>query len=147
MYWAVIASFMLGIATVVQSGLNRQIAKDWSLNEVTLFNNLLVVGISLLAFIAAKYFTTATPDIFRIKSVIPSLKWWAIIPAICGWFIVMFFPFAISKIGALKVVVIVVASQVICGMLWDYFVEGLSISGTKILAALLAFASVIVANL
>jgi uncharacterized membrane protein YdcZ (DUF606 family) len=146
MFWAIVISVVLGFATVIQSGINRHVSKDWSLNEVAFFNNGIVLIISLTAFLSAKYLTNITPNIFKLKGTMPEFQWYFIIPAICGWFIVMYFPFAISKIGAAKVFIIVVAAQMTGSLVWDYYMEDIGLTTLRISSALLAIAAVVVAN-
>jgi transporter family-2 protein len=54
-----------------------------------------------------------------------------------GFGIVLGFPLAFSKAGALVVMMGVIAGQILTGILWDTLVDGKTVSWNQIIGALL----------
>jgi transporter family-2 protein len=68
------------------------------------------------------------------------------VPAFGGVIIVAGIPWAIARLGALPVLVGIVASQMVVGLLWDALVEGQPITALRVVGATLAVAGVFVAG-
>src|SRR5690606_31886535 len=119
---ASIVCILLALSTVLQSGLNKEMTRAWGLAEVSLFNNIVVLFISFSFCYLVRLMPQWFPAIFQSRFDLSQFSWWFVIAGFCGFFIVTFYPFAFSRLGALKVFIIVVGAQMVFGILWDYFV-------------------------
>ena len=130
----IVLAVFVGIATVLQAALNRRIAANWGLSPTIVLH----AGV-LFAFALASYFVIektgiVVPPSFKAKAgAYQNSLWWYLIPGLAGWLIIFAMPFAISKIGALQVFVWVVAAQVLAGLFWDRWVEGIGMSTMRVL--------------
>jgi len=57
--------------------------------------------------------------------------------------IVMGIPFALSKYGALKVMVVMMCAQIVASIIWDLAVESIPMTTTKVLGSLMAIGSIL----
>lgn len=144
MTWlAACVSVSLGLAAVLQGGINRYASARWGLTPIILLNNLVIfiAGIALFFLVRAR--PALFPDFFRSRGV-TDFSWWYLLPGLFGLCLVAGIPFVMSKIGALRVFVGIVAGQMIFGLLWDFFVEGIPMNNTRIIGALLTLIGVFV---
>ena len=51
-------------------------------------------------------------------------------------------PFAFAKLGAVKVTIILIAAQMATSVIWDYFIEGITLNALKIAGVICALVSV-----
>jgi len=138
-------ALFLGSVGILQGGLNKQMANHIGVAQSTLVGNLLTALFSVLFFILVKVKPDYFPSFFQVKSSpFETWQWWYIIPAIFGICIVMGLPFSIYKLGAIKVTIGLIAAQMVTSVLWDIWVEKLTLSPTKVIGLLLAAASVAV---
>ena len=131
----VIISLFLGLAAVLQGGLNRAASENWGLALTILVNNIVIAVMSLAFYFWVKGNPAIFPEFLHLKSGLLSIKWWYILPSFFGFAIVAGIPFAIYKIGALKFSLWFVAAQMIISILWDFFYDGVPITASRIGAA------------
>jgi len=136
----------VGIAAVLQGGLNRQISSSWGLAGAALLNCLVVTTCALLCFVAVRAFPQYFPEIFRWKPA-ERPSWWYLVPGTLGFFLVIGVPFAIQRIGALRVFLIVFVSQTAAALVWDLVVEKIPLGAGRIVGTLLALAGTILVSL
>lgn len=139
-WFALLVAFFIGAGTVAQGGINKDIGKSWGLASAVLFNNTIVAILSLLIFILVKIMPQKFPELFRPSETTFTFQWHYIIPALCGLAVVVGIPWAINQIGAVKVFLVMIAAQIIASVLWDLYVEGISLSSVRIVGILLAIA-------
>lgn len=139
MSWAYFLPFIFGAMAVLQGGLNRLIARDWGLAGTVFLNSLMLSTAALGLYVWARNNPGALPEVFRDRGSFSSFSWWYLIPGLCGFTLVTGLPFAIQKIGALKVFVGLIAAQLLVSMIWDARIEQLPITSTRVLGALLSF--------
>jgi transporter family-2 protein len=77
-----------------------------------------------------------------MKAPITTYKWWYIFPPILGFLIIAGIPFAIAKLGAVKVTVGLIAAQMVTSIVWDMMVEDISLNIMKVIGIFFAFLSV-----
>lgn len=144
---AVIFTLIIGALGVLQSAINRHMSTDWGLANVIMLNNivLLVFGTGLL--LAVKFWPHAFPELFDGKASLSNMRWHYILPGIFGLIFVVGIPFAISRLGALDVFVVLVGAQMTTSLLWDKFVEGIDFSLPRLAGAGLAIAAAFVFRL
>ena len=63
-----------------------------------------------------------------------------ILPGICGLLIVFGIPFGMSQMGAVKLLIGVVAVQLLVAAVWDRMIEGISVDPWRLLGIGLAIA-------
>lgn len=120
--------FILGALTVLQAGLNRQIARDWGLTGAVLMNCLV-----LIVAASSIYFLNQEGRIDFTK-----MKWWFVLPGLMGLSLILGGPYVVAKIGALKLFIGIVAAQLLASILWDLYVEAIAVSPMRIAGAGLA---------
>ena len=137
----------LGMAAVVQATLNRQVAERWGLAPAALVNTL-VATVCTLAFLAycSLSGSGAREGMLRVAFDAASFRAWWLLPGLFGFAIVVGLPWAVGKAGALPTFVSLVAAQVVASVLWDRFVDGVPLSASRVLGAVLAVASVLLAG-
>jgi len=132
-----LAAFVIGLITVLQSGLHKNMLMGNGLLSVVALNAVIAFVISMLLFFAHKYSLIALPESFSGQGSFQFKKWWYIVPGICGFIIVIGFPLAISYMGAAQVFIIAVAGQCVGSLLWDILIEQNSPTLVKGLGVLL----------
>ena len=145
----VFISFFIGLAIVGQSGLNRIVADKHGLTGAVFINSVsvLLLSIIMLAMFRLPAIESHLPSILKHKEVFKGLKLWYLFPGFLGLCIVTGVPFGFARWGAMNMIIGLISSQVIGSMLWDYFILKVPISGQKIIAAILAVASMILSAL
>jgi len=86
------------------------------------------------------------PSFFADKGAWGDLRWWWFVPALAGLIIVGGIPWAFARLGALQVVVAIVAAQVIGGLLWDALVVGEPVQWMRVGGAVLTLGGVVLAS-
>lgn len=142
MIWALLLSFFVGAATVLQGGMNRQIAVSWGVPGAVLLNTVLYAILSLAIFWAARKFPSLLPAVLWDRESFTNFSWWYLLPGLCGFLIVVGAPIVIARIGAFQFILGVVAVQLAGGILWDVMVERIPATSVRIAGAVLAFVSV-----
>lgn len=109
---------ILGSAAVLQAGLNRKIAQAWSLPQAILLNA------TLLWLCAVSLFGVA---LWRGEI---QVAWgrgfspWFLLPGVFGFMMVFGLPWSFAKFGAAQTFVLVVCSQLVTTLIWDWQMEG-----------------------
>lgn len=129
--------FLVGLCTVVQGALNREISEKWGLSWALVWTSIVVLVLTLIM--------TVTPY-FPGKITWSDYKWWYVIPGLCGFLIIVGIPFSIGKIGALNTFLVIIASQIIVSGAWDRIVEGMTLSWTRMLGAFVTMIGVWLAS-
>jgi transporter family-2 protein len=142
---ALVVSAVVGFLTVLQATFNRQIARAWGLAPAAVLNTAVAVVLSL-AFLAFCVWRGSDTGLSRVSFDIRLMRAWWLLPGCFGIAIVIGLPWAVSKVGALPVFVALVAAQVVTSALWDRLVDEAPLSPARIAGAVLAVASVALAN-
>lgn len=117
----------LGLATILQTQILKLMGIHFSLIWAALINNLtglVILGIALLFF---------SKKSIQLSDFSP----FYLLAGVLGVAFVIGAPFAVAKIGPAKFFIILVASEIVLGMIWQYFVDPSEITNKKILACLL----------
>jgi transporter family-2 protein len=139
----VILPFVLGTVAVFQAAFNRRIAAAWGLAPAALLNTavLLVVGLTFLWWSSAQ--RNARPHFFQPGGDLGQFRLWWLLPGLFGFSLLTGLPYALAKLGALRVFVALVASQVLTSLIWDATVEKIDLTWPRLLGAGLALGSVV----
>jgi transporter family-2 protein len=136
---AILFSVMAGMFAVVQSGLNKIISDDWGFSSALLLNGTVFLVFNLLLFLAVYLQPGLFPAEFRLQGSINNFKLWWILPGICGFMLVLGLAVAFSQVGAVQAIVICIAAQIICSLLWDVFVGGQQVGMIRIVGTVVTF--------
>jgi len=119
------------------------------LNTAVLINSAVVLLISGSFYLFARTFPQAVGTFFRPQEFdfqkISDLGWKILLPGLCGFTIVMGIPWAMSKIGALKVFLAMIFAQIVFSVMWDFWVDGVPLSAKRIVGGLITLVGAIVA--
>lgn len=132
---------VLGVATVLQSALNKKMSTDLGLPLAILINSFIVLLLSIVFYFYAR---VEVPN--KLSGGLP-IFWWYLIPGVFGMLFITGVPFAISKIGALEVFIGIVAGQIVASILWDLKVENIPLNPTRVLGSICAVASILLVSI
>lgn len=138
----IVIPILLGCIGILQGAINRQIAGYIGVAQATLITNFVTVLICIAFYLYAKNNPDSLPPIFQIKAQLLTYKWWFIFPPLFGFLIVSGMPYAISKLGAVKVTVGLIAAQMVTSVIWDLFVENIGLNLLKVSGIIFALLSV-----
>lgn len=143
-----ILCIVAGCASVIQGGLNRRIAELWGNAPAILINGLsLCVAAVLTIWLASRsdspfaHLVGARPGAFTRPA------WWYVLPGLLGFGFLMTLPGAIAKLGATNVFVLIVAGQLLAGLVWDRVVEGITPDSTRFIGVALVCAGAYVSTM
>ena len=131
----------LGIAAVIQGGLNRQISDQWGLASAVLFNTLVMLVFTALLLIIAKWKPELLPEFFRMRGGLAAFRWWYLIPGLCGLALVVGIPFVIQRVGAFPVFLGILGGQMVMSLAWDALVEHRPLTSLRLAGAGMAILS------
>jgi transporter family-2 protein len=138
---------LVGVAVVLQGGFNRQVAQQWGLVRTVLVNGVVFLAVSGLLWIWWKIRPGSLPREFLPPDTSgPVAIWRYVLPGVFGVVIVTGLPWAIARLGALGAILILLVTQLVVSMLWDLWVEGVSVSPLRIAGAGLALVGAWLAN-
>ncbi len=136
---------VLGVLTVLQATLNRELARAWGLAPAAVLNMLVALSLALIVLSVGSA-RGAGEGLFRMHVDLSVVRWWWLLPGFCGCALVFGLPWAVDKLGALPVFIVLVGTQVCASAAWDSFVAEVPLSTPRVLAACLAVASVVLAS-
>lgn len=136
----------VGAFGVLQAGLNKKVGVDAGLSGAALVNSLVMLTAIGAFFALERLRPDLVPDAFRGR--LPGRpEWWWVLPGLSGFFIVFGFPWAIGRIGATTAVVLLIAAQIVAGVVWDGLAEGHWPGAWKLAGAALVGVGAIMASL
>ncbi|EQC46648.1 DMT family transporter [Bacteriovorax sp. Seq25_V] len=142
---AIILPLILGAIGILQGAINRSMSTTIGLTWMCIIGNIITLITCVIFYFVVKNFPHIFPEFIRLKDL--TFKWWYIFPGIMGFMFVAGLPFAIYKVGAVKTTVGLIAAQMTTSVLWDVFVEGITINATKGLGIVFALLSVVMITL
>lgn len=140
--WTILLPLFLGCIGILQGTLNSQISNTIGVTQASLITNIGTVIICLSFYFVVRAYSHLVPEFFQIKAPITTYKWWFLFPPLFGFLIIAGMPYAIMKLGAVKVTVGLIAAQMITSVVWDMMVEGISLNIMKFIGIIFAFLSV-----
>ncbi len=142
---AFLIPLLIGLVSVFQATLNRQVAREWGLAPAAVLNMVVALCIALV-FVGYSLTRGAGAGIFRIHLELGLFRWWWLLPGLFGCVIVFGLPWAVEKLGALPVFVVLVGAQMCASAGWDRWVEGVPLTTPRVIGALLAVVSALLVN-
>ncbi len=141
-----VLTIAIGLSSVIQAGLNRQMGTSWGLPSTVLLNAIMFLLAALIYYGLARLSIVEFPLALSEKYGFQHWQWWYFLPGLLGFAFVIGVPFSIAKIGALQVFVGLVLAQMLGGLVWDRWVEGLDWTWSRLLGAVLAVVAVLLAS-
>lgn len=145
MLWILVA-MVLGVASVGQGVVNRQIASGWGIATATLLNTVILLFLAVTFYGISRYVPHALPELLRERFGDRTPLWWYLLPGVCGFVIVAGLPLAIEKVGALRVFLGFVAAQIVVSLVWDATMERMPVNFTRVAGAVVAWIGVLLAG-
>jgi uncharacterized membrane protein YdcZ (DUF606 family) len=141
---AYLVALIIGSLGVLQNTLNKQIGSSIGIPLALVINNLVLLSASILFLVTIRWLPEgALPELFQQKeSLAPRLA--LLVPGLMGFFIIATAPWAIGKVGALKVFLVIIVAQIVVSIAWDQWMEGIGLSAMKIAGVLLALLGTII---
>jgi uncharacterized membrane protein YdcZ (DUF606 family) len=146
MAFALLLTVYLGLASVIQGGVNRKIALNWGYPETTFLNALVLTVASGAVFLLAKSLGWGS-GLREREHIFQGFNIWYVAPGLLGFSLVILVPYVIEKIGAMNLFVALIGSQLLASATWDYFMEGIGVSPARLFGAALAFIGATIAAL
>ncbi len=140
---AVFLSLAMGLASLFQGGLNRQIATHWGFVGAAFLNTLVILVVISIIYGVSRWYPDALPRVLQDNDSFSRISWWYVIPGLSGLFLILGMPWVISKIGALNLFMGFVAAQLLGSVVWDACVEGIPVSVIRIAGVGLSFLAVL----
>jgi transporter family-2 protein len=126
-------SILIGVSLVLQSGINSSLAQTNDLSSALFINSVVVLVLSILLLALAWFKPQLFPEMLRPTQGLPDLKWTLLLPGLFGFIIILGFPMAMSFLGAVRVLAVVITVQLIVGLLWDQYVVGIDWSWMRLI--------------
>lgn len=144
LYW--LSASAVGVAMVLQSGINREVAKTTGLPAILVMNSVFTLLMSSILFGISIWKPEYLPSDIRGPGQ-PSLfsSWGVFFAAACGFSIVSGMPLAMSRLGALRTLALIIAVQLVVGLIWDASLEHLPISPQRLIGAAITFLGAFIA--
>ena len=142
MNWTVFLPLLIGCLGILQGAMNRLVSNYIGVSQASLITNLGSVILCIFFYFFVKAYSQFFPELYHIKAPLTTYKWWFIFPPIFGFLIIAGIPFAIAKLGAVKVTVGLIAAQMITSVIWDLMVEDITLNVMKLIGIVFAFLSV-----
>lgn len=137
------APIFVGMLIVGQSILNENIGHQYGLS-IALFINAAVFLIlaGILLCLSGKFHFSANwfPDFINPKWANYQFQWWHLLPGIGGFFLVLLIPWSILNLSPGTVFLLLVSSQIVFSILWDFVFNHTPITSTKILSIICVIA-------
>ena len=119
---------LAGVCVVLQGGWNRQLGPQLGLAGALFANSVVFLLGAALVLLLVRMAPERWPEFLRVPLQPGSpWQWRAVLPGICGLVIVLGIPWGITQLGALRVMILVVAAQLVAGLIWDALVEGIPV--------------------
>lgn len=139
---AIFISITMGIASLLQGGINRQIASQWGFVGAAFLNTLVILVIVSALYVASRWYPDLLPKVLHDRGSFSRIQWWYIIPGLAGLFLILGMPWVISKIGALNLFMGFVSAQLAGSLIWDACMEGIPLSAIRVTGVALSFVAV-----
>tara|TARA_Y100000590_G_scaffold338884_1_gene386226 strand:- start:1496 stop:1942 length:447 start_codon:yes stop_codon:yes gene_type:complete len=133
-----ILPILIGFSAVMQGVLNRFIAKDWGFAKAVFFNNSMSAVFAGIFLSVVLIFPQFFPAGFKQQGEAGAFHLWYLIPGFLGFFLVMGIPWALTRMSALEVFVIMILSQLVVSLFWDTYFESIDLSLNRILSLVFA---------
>lgn len=143
MKWVYLIPLLIGVLGIFQGTLLKNMALDIGMPYATLLATSVTFLLSVGVFFLIRSNPQIFPSFYVIKQPLNIFRWWYLIPGLITFFILLFFPKAMSELGAVKVTILVVAGQIIFSTFWDFFMENIPITLFKVLGILFAILSLV----
>jgi len=144
---ALLVPFVLGCLAVLQVALNKRIAATMGLTQAVVLNAFVLLVVAAVFWLYARGARQDFGEWMSGSGGFGDFKLWWIVPGLCGLTLVAGLPWAVQRVGALQAFVVLVAAQMLFGIVWDHFVDGVSVTAPRVIGAGLAIAGAMVTGI
>ncbi|MEM7495253.1 MAG: DMT family transporter [Myxococcota bacterium] len=145
----VLVPLALGMMSVLQNTLNRDMSQRWGLAGVILVNVLVMLLASLaLAFCAAQAPPPRwLPEVFVAKGGLwRQLRLMHVVPGLFGLAVITGLPLAMTRLSAAEVFVVFMGTQLLTSLAWDCAVARLPLTSLKVAGAFFTLVGMVLVN-
>lgn len=135
MQLAIFIPLSLGLAAVLQAALNRRIAVHIGLPQSVMLTNVVAFLCALALSLIMRSFPSLLPQGFAAQQPMWRPALWYVVPGLCGFAFILGMPISFGRLGVFQSLLLLIASQLVVGLLWDQLVEGRPVTGLRILGA------------
>ena len=129
---------LLGFITVGQGVFNRLVGERWGLSAAVVFNACVLLCASSTILLMVRAQPQWFPSYFTPVPSLQTFRWWFLLPGLLGCLFITGIPWAISRLGAAQVFVLVVAGQMAASLGYDALFEGRPVTLARLGGAALA---------
>jgi bacterial/archaeal transporter family-2 protein len=147
MQMALLLPVLLGLASVLQAGFNRQISRSYGLPTAVLLNTCVLLVVASALFFWSLGSPQSVPAALRPSQRSGSPALWYLLPGLLGFCLVAGIPLAISRIGALKAFVLLIGAQLVGSLVWDAWVEARPVNVVRVAGAVISFLGAVLVSL
>ena len=149
MNFFVIVPLTIGLLSVLQTTLNRQMADRWGLADVMLLNVLVMLLCTLLLSLLAHQKTPPSwlPTIFVAKGEIQNqIGVMNFLPGLFGLAVILGLPYATLHLTVAHVFVVFMGTQLLASIAWDIMIQNIPMTPLKGLGALFTLIGIVLVN-
>lgn len=144
---ALTVPFALGCFAVLQVALNKRIAATMGLTQAVILNAFVLLVVAVAFWLYARGARDDFGEWISGSGGPADFKAWWIVPGLCGLTLVAGLPWAAERMGALQTFVVLVAAQMLFGIFWDHFVDGIAVNAPRVIGAGLAITGAMVTTI
>lgn len=144
---ALLVPFALGCFAVLQVALNKRIAASMGLTQAVILNAGVLLVVAVVFWLYARGARQDFGEWMSGSGGFGDFKLWWIIPGLCGLTLVAGLPWAVQRVGALQAFVVLVAAQMVFGIVWDHVVDGITVTVPRVAGAGLAIVGAMVTTI
>lgn len=138
MLWYIVPLFV-GFLVVSQGVLNKIIGVQSGLSLAVLINACVFLVLAILLLILSLKLNML-PDFIKPQWQSYQFQWWHLIPGCCGFLLVLLIPWSIQHLGASLVFLLIISSQIVLSIVYDFWFNGIALSISRIFAIILVLA-------
>ena len=142
---ALLVPLVLGAVAVLQATINREVARTWGLAPTALLN-MTVALVASAVFLGYCVWRGDSGGLLRVNFDASDVRGFWLMPGLFGCALVLGLPWAVARLGATSVFVSLVGAQIVTSAAWDWLAAAQGLSPQRLLGAVLAIVSVVLAN-
>lgn len=136
--WSLIP-LLLGFAAVIQGSINRRIAVHWGLPPAVMLTNVVAFVLAVSIWLLLRAAPGLLPSLV-IQQPVWRFSPWFLLPGISGCAFLFGMPIAFGRLGVFPTLLLLIAAQLVCGLLWDRVIESRAATPVQLLGAALTVA-------
>lgn len=111
--------------------MNKELSVPYGLSAATLLTAMTFGLLCGVLYVLNTKSPQTLPEFFYPKMENYRFQWWHLLPGVAGFLIVLLTPLAIHHLGAAKVSIAIVCTQILLSVAWDLWQGSLSLPPTR----------------